>query len=346
MRYYTVLSGMLWMLFSVCSGYGQCDQIPDFKVGTLSSNGGAVPGSLISGDEIYAGYGFQMVYDSTGMTMFKVSNVEMGGQRVKLATWCSGKNIVGHTNAELSDSSVTENMVLVAGDTIAFYRELGWANLFTDEQTVNFYYAKDTLDFVVELVSVGGGRLALLDSIGVLRNDVPSVPVVYGHVPVIRMVKYVVPSWLGDSVGFLRVRLYSRGDGEHYFNRLDRWAVAMERRLTDSLYVSFWQSLSALKMVSESERMLEQSKMLEGFKVQSNVSGGAVKVYFPLSETSSTSVVVFDEMGRKVLVPAYVMGGSSGEVRSIDLSIESSGVYFVCLFEGNVLVGVERIVVQ
>ena len=119
-------------------------------------------------------------------------NIRHNGSRLKLLSWNLGETIKNLTDETLRDSSRTESFSVVTGDTISLYREWRWWNQTTDSQTVSNYVALDTLDYSIEIINAStGARLALIDSLGALRQSSAGSPPLYGTRPIMAAIKYV-----------------------------------------------------------------------------------------------------------------------------------------------------------
>lgn len=339
---------VLLLLLSGETGYGQCDQVPNFAAGPVAADSTIVSAYAVPSTEIYASYGFEMSYDSS-FTFYRISDVELNGARVKLETWCPGKNLEGLSNASLSDSSTTIDFDVYTGDSLAFYRDLSWLH-YTDSgmvQSLNYYRALDTLDYVVELVEAStGNRLVMLDSLGVLRNVSGTTPSIYGNNLIMAKVDYVVPSTLNGKTVFLRVLLYSRGSGTYYFNRTDRWGIGLKRRLVNPFYqaVANYIDTVVAKSVVDQTYFSEVSK---GDQLRIAAQLGRVYEFeFDASPDAGTGLIVYDERGRQVFVPMLLPGSPLGLQQRVNVSFPNSGMFFVVLVKGSEVVEVEKVLVS
>lgn len=101
---------------------------------------------------------------------YLVSDVRINGNRIGLKNWCFREAIRNLEADSLSTISRTSTVSYATGDTMSFYREFMWYNPATQTRTATNFRSKDTLDWVVELIDASdGSRLALIDSVGVLR---------------------------------------------------------------------------------------------------------------------------------------------------------------------------------
>lgn len=283
-------------------------------------------------------------------TLYRISDVELNGERIKLKTWCPGKNLEGLNNADLSDSSTTNDFMVSTGDSITLYRELSWLQI-TDSglvQSVDYYRALDTLDYVIELVEAStGNRLVMLDSLGVLRNVSGTTPSIYGNRSIMAEVGYEVPPSLNGKTVFLRVLLYSRGSGGYYFNRTDRWGTGLKRRLANPFYraVAYYIDTVVAKYVVRQEGAGEISGK-NRLRVLGSRSGGAYEVEFEASPDGSTGLIVYDVSGRRVFVPVILPGSPLSLKQRVNVNFPGSGMFFVVLVQGSEVVDVEKIFVE
>lgn len=179
-------------------------------------------------------YQYAMIYGATSRTDFIFTECKKNGELIKLMTWNHRKTISAPAEV-ISYNSRTVNFQVHAGDTISFFRSMGWYNPTTSHQDTNNYYALDTLEMIVHLVSADDGRpLAQLDSIGVLPRTIPGMPAIYGMRPVLALVSYVVPGALdGDSV-LVGVTLRAEGAGSHNYIRRDEVTLALSESLKNA----------------------------------------------------------------------------------------------------------------
>lgn len=333
----------------VIAGYSQCNQVPNFDVGPVRPDGTLIDSLAIPPEEIYASYGFEMSYDSS-FTLYRVSDVELNGARVKLATWCPGKNLEGLSSADLSDSSTTTDFTVSTGDSITFYRELSWIQK-TDSglvQSLSYYRALDTLDYVVELVdSATGNRLVMLDSLGVLRNVSGTTPSVYGNRLIMAAVDYIVPPSLNGKTVFLRVLLYSRGEGDYYFNRTDRWGIGLKRRLAHPFYQAVAHYIdSVIAKRGGGQFRFGEGAAKDQLRVFAGQSGRAYDIEFEASPDGGTGLIVYDANGRQVFVPMLLPGSPVDLQQRVSVNFTSSGIFFIVLVKGSEVVEVEKIFVE
>lgn len=321
--------------------YAQCDtnQVPDF---VAVQEGGT---DTIYGWQIMPGFGFEMHHDS-GHTMYRVAEFKKNGSQVWLHGWCEGKTIRNLSQGALSDSSRTASFVAYEDDTLTFYRELAWFNPASLEQTPNGYYSLDTLDYVIELVKASTNtRLAVLDSIGVLKRATIGTPTIYGTGPIIEVVKFIVPALMNGETVFIRMKLYARGEGLYDFVRTDRWGLRLSERLSDSawqeyLYYMGGPSSKPVPTIREEENSAVH------LSVVPNPSSGRINISFESpSDRSPVSVVVYDMEGKMLFVPQYNPRGQ-GMIDHVEANIPESGTYLVALYHGRKLVRSTKVIIN
>ena len=182
-------------------------------------------GDTVAPEEITASYDFDMVYDTVSQITYTFTECRKNGQRLTLKNWAHLRRVNAHP-IMLSFNSGTEPFTVAAGDDISFFRYILWREPHTGLQDTNTYLAFDTLDYAVELVRMGdSARVALIDSIGILPSPQPNRPIVYGHRPLMAIAHYTVPPELDGQSVFLRVLVYHRGAGAHWFTRTDLMPV-------------------------------------------------------------------------------------------------------------------------
>lgn len=182
-------------------------------------------------DRFSSAYQFEMFYQ-TSSTVYLLTEPMIGTTKLQWSGWCL-EEILRLDPATLSDTSHTKPFTLHSGDVVTVYRELSWL----DQSGAFFpssYMARDTLDYAVEIRDAEtGGRVARLDSVGLLRRDVPGPPTYYGTSANAARLSWTVPAELDGREVTLGVRLYARGDGAYDPGRYDRMTVNLSDRLTD-----------------------------------------------------------------------------------------------------------------
>lgn len=335
-------------LSGICIGIprvmlGQCssDQYPQFGAGPV---GGTVQ---VTSADISAGFGFEMHYYDSSRTMYRVADFHQNHNRIILLSWCLGQEILGSSHQILGDSSRTQSITLATGDTIRFFRELAWFDPLTMEQTPSNYLALDTLDYVVELVStINDARLALLDSIGILRTPVRTIPIVYGALALMEKIEYVVPFSQNGISARIYIRPQARGSGPQHFGRSDRWAIGLSKRLNDSLWNAYISAFgNALGLNRTLGDLNDDNVTRVTLDVFPNPSTGRFSISFdPAGRDEVTRVIVFNEQGQRVFIPVFMPAAKVG-VQSVEYYQETPGTYFVALYHGTALMRTVKVVV-
>lgn len=331
------------VLFAQFGDYGQdqvefgifgCDTIPETKIS--------------------AAYRFDLQYPNATV-VYTVAEFKRNGDRVFLPGWTEGEMWDSWTAAQVGDTSKTASFVLAAGDELSFYRELGWYDpeSASPEQTDTNFQSLDTLDFIVELVNAANGqRLALLDSMGILRRDIPGVPTYYGQRPIMALVEYEVPPTMVGITAFMRARLYSRGDGEYEPLRTDDIEFGISDRLTHPGWAAYIAAYTGLPGGSMPKlNVSDQGKGQQGrLSVVPNPVKDRATIKFRSGSTEVTNVVVYNALGESVFVnmnyPEGGRQGGRGEEKTILCEFPGAGRYFVALYEGENLVSVVPVVVD
>ena len=192
------------------------------------------PGDTMYAADFWAYMAFAIANDSV-LTRCRFGNVKLNDSRLWWADWTKDSLRVG-TDSAISAMSCTKAFRIVTGDTISYFRVLDWRILAAAHaDSAAYYYSEDTLDWVVTLHQASSGvRLVTIDSVGILRSVPPGFPTVYGSAPLLKNVKYVVPSTFNGDTIFLKVNVAARGTGDHPFARLDFRSSRTERLLLDS----------------------------------------------------------------------------------------------------------------
>lgn len=291
-------------------------------------------------------FNFEMHSDS-GKTSYMFADLRKNSGRVKFQRWTLDTTLRTWPDPKLRDSSGSEDFKVVTGDTISFYRQLTWRSAITGEQTIDNYYSNDTLDFAVELVRVSDNtRIALLDSIGTLRQIPSGVPNLYGTRPILAIVKYVIPSTYNNDTLRVRVLPYSRGDGPHFFIRQDKWGIDIRGKMNAtglSAYLNdFGGGLGKRVLHQDLENAERESKIDQIMTVSPNPSSGKFTVIVEKALIEEPSIEIYDLTGRFYRVPA-----SNLMQRGLQLSktyhFSESGTYFVVLFSKGKLVGSKKV---
>ncbi len=310
----------------------ECDARQDFSDLTMKVGGTNV---TVPGSKSGAYYNFTMNYEY-GVVSYIATEFRKNTSVIHLNNWCSHKTTRNLDVADLTDSSRTENILLATGDLLSFYREFGWYDPVNSTRTPNGYYAEDSLDYAVELVHAAtGARLALLDSFGVLKKVPAGYPSLHGTRPIFAKVEYIVPPPYNGMTAFIRVRLYSRGNGPYYFVRRDGVSTDLSGRLNDAEIISHVASFGGgLKPVVQGSSIVEKSDAVKTFTVFPNpaTSGVEISVELTLSDDPVT-VAIYDAAGSLVFMP--VLGYVGSDIR-VHHDFESAGWYTVVVYRDGV----------
>lgn len=302
-------------------------------------------GRIIGPEEkIATAYRFEMIYDSTSRVQYLFTECMCNGMRPRLLAW-RNKHLHCASTTMMTDSSRTENFHIKTGDTVSFFREFKWYNPETGRQDTNNFWSPDTLGYAIELVSAAtGSRLVLLDSFGVLAQLTPGPPAFYGTKPIMTTVKYVVPTTIPttDSV-FVRVRLYTNGDGLYLPVRHDEWTIGASYALD----IGIWNYYLSLYGGSLSKRSLNDFNPASAASSRpsltvSTIASGSVQIQFSSPSASGpVQIVIYDAVGTPVFVP-FASRGSVDNGTAL-YNFTSSGTYFVTLQRNGAIVDVKKI---
>jgi len=308
---------------------------------SLIFDGDTIPPSWVA-----PSYEYMMSYGATCQTEFIFTECRKNGELLKLLSWNYDRKV--NAPAELmSFNSRTANVLLHAGDTISFYREMSWINPTNSRMDTNNYYALDTLEMIVYLVNAeDGSPMAQLDSIGVLPRTTPGMPTIYGARPIMAVISYAVPpSFDGDSA-LVGITVRARGSGPYHFIRRDGVTGGLSERLKDAWwqgYLNAYGSVYAKRSVDE----LMQASGREGpvLKV-SNVPGAPrdLRITFSGSPDGGyTAVAFYDEAGALVFYP-YSSHADEGRLETA-YRVPRSGAYFVALMHNGKIVKTQKIII-
>ncbi len=295
---------------------------------------------------ISAAYRFEMVYDSSSRVQYLFSECRHNGVRPRLLAWKDG-HIHSARDEMMADSSRTASFPIEAGDSISFYREFKWYNPKDQSQTQTNYVALDTLDYVVELVSSRTGlRLALLDSFGVMPRPTPGAPEFHGDRPIMASIDHVIPSTVTRDTGFIRVRMYARGDGPYLPIRKDDITIGSSWNLLHGYwdyYLDQFGGSLGKRTVTELTRGVTDHADVTLSVV--DIGKGVVRIDFSSpSDGGPLRVGIFDAAGNEVFTP-YGTTLPDGAGRSATYAFSSSGRYFVALIQGNSIIASRNVTI-
>jgi len=312
-----------------------CDAMQDFSGVTIKKAG---TNATVPTAKAGAYYSFTMNYDY-GVVTYIITEFRKNSSVIELNNWCRNKVTRNLDAEDLAGVSRTKNIVLSTGDSLSFYREFGWYDPATSTRTANGYYAEDSLDYAVELVNAtSGARLALLDSFGVLKQVPSGYPSMHGTRPIFTEVNYTVPSQYNNIQAFIRVRLYSRGDGPYYVVRRDGVSFALSDRLQDSAIISHIAMFGGgLKPAIRGSSVLEGNDAVTAFTVSPNPTKGHAEIFVELSSSDEpVTIAIYDPLGSLVFMP--VLGRIGSNSIQVDYDFGSSGWYTVAVYRNAVVV--------
>jgi len=333
---------LLTMISALSPVYGQCDQVPNFVVAPVFSDSTMNPDAVVNTDRIYTGFEFLKRTDSV-VSHYRISDFTVNGERVSFETWCDKKNLYGLSNAALSDSSVSSDFTVAAGDTVFFLREFSWVTETESESRFHpdQFRSADTIDYAIELMdAASGNRVALLDSIGALRNVTGSTPTLYGDRALASTVAFKVPSSLDGREVFLRVNVYARGDSGAGFVRRDRWAIDRRR----NRYNPTWQLVSDhIDTATLMSATVADGSYNPDLLQTRKDDVGQISIHFTPSGDAQTSLTIFNSRGEQVFIPAYLPTVSPPAPREAMFMPDVPSVYYVALLYDDRLVAAARV---
>ncbi len=297
--------------------------------------------------KIAAAYRFEMVYDSTSRVQYLFTECLHNSTKPRLFAW-RNKRIHAATAEQMTDSSRTENFHIAVGDTVSFHREFRWYAPKTMRQDTDNFISPDTLGYAVELVkATSGARLVLLDSFGVLPQATPSAPTFFGTRPIIATVKYVVPSTIptSDSV-FVRVRLYTNGEGSVLPVRMDDWTIGSSFDLSRGYWNDYLSLFGgALGKRSVTDFSSPNSQPANSQLSVTKVSRNSIRIDFSATQADGPiQVVIYDSNGQPIFTPFATRGAVEGGTTSFDFP--TSGSYFVALQRGGSILTSQKVTIS
>jgi hypothetical protein len=267
-------------------------------------------------------------YD-TARIEYLITEIRLNGVNIPLDGWRFDSVVADYDAADLSNHTRTRAITVHTGDTISLFRELTWYHRQTKTQDTGNFYALDTLDYAIELnQDSSGARLALLDSMGVLRRTTVGPPTLYGIHSIMAQVQYVVPSSMNGTTVFLRVMLYERGTGPYFPSRYDHFTVGISGKLTDTAWAVYRDLYNVV--AGKPKLTVTASKgMLNSLRISPNPSNGVVDVDYSVGKPATVSVIAFDASGKAVFASGvdFAFVGS----RSIRVSFDRGGAYVIGL---------------
>jgi hypothetical protein len=300
--------------------------------------------TLDPGEIISAAYRFEMIYDSTSRVQYTVSECLHNGARLRLLAWKDGHVHTARPEM-MADSSRTESFRVVAGDTVSAFRQWEWYDPKEHRQDTTNFRSLDTLDYVIELVSVKtNDRIALLDSFGVLPRDTPGPPTFYGSRPIMATARYIIPSTASPDTAFIRIRLYLRGDGLYLPIREDAITYGTSYAVEHGFlnwYLNLYSGSLGKRSVDE---LSHTNGSLRSPLVVSYGSDRTVQIRFSVPPGNGpVELVIYDVAGNPLFVPYN--SPSAAEEETATYSFLRSGTYFVALLRAGVLLGAEKIII-
>lgn len=335
-RSFLCLLPVAWLLFSTPLS-AQCPVDQTFS--TVMFIAGT---DTVRGNQLFPYWRFAMTYDSA-QVQYEITEFERNHSRILLGNWCSGKTIEGEA-AELADSTFTGAFTVYAGDSLSFYRQLLWTAPYDGGPSNGLYYALDTLDFVVELIDASTGlRLAVLDSIGALREVPSGYPDFYGTHPVMAVVNYRVPAGLNGKTVYLRVHPYMRGNGQYLALRVDNFSTRRSVNLTEQFFIDYVNMYGggSKTPVRYLENVANVSNALHGAAVPG--VGRIDAVYDGISTIEGdVKLALCNERGEQVFLFAGLHRADQPFRASYDVA--ESGVYFIVLSHGGSPVSAVKVI--
>ncbi len=293
-----------------------------------------------------ATYDFIMRNDSASRTIYTITGFKRNGYRLPLHHWKSWRTISMDAE-ELSSESRTDDVTLIAGDTLSFYRELLWEDRRAAASDSAPLPANDTLSYSVELVrSSDGSRMVLLDSLGAIPCTHSAGPGVYGDRPIMALVRFGVPLRYSATIAYLRVNVYRTGRGGGKFMRRETPTVALWRKLNNSYWVNYLGQWGQLLARTHAETP-DTTGNIGRLAVRRSWFASSVAV-IEFSENAaggSTCVAISDVYGRILYYP-FATSVSEACERVMMHRFDEAGTYLINLFYDGRLVKSASVVVS
>lgn len=294
-----------------------------------------------------AAYQFEMIYDSTSRIGYLFSECKQNNKRLHLKSWKCNR-LTTAPISKYNDSSRTDVFTINAGDTISFYRDFRWYEPKHFLQSRSNYYSTDTIDYVVDLVDASTGqRLALLDSLGALPQVPPGSPVLYGFHPIMAHVKYIATASISGKSVFMRLQLWTRGDGLYQPIRKDVPTVGLSRALAlgmDDEYMQLYGGGLGKRSDNLESPFELDSKPSSQLKVTLLTARNATIDFVSPGTDGSVSITVYDALGKLVFVP-FTVARMSGEGKA-NFQFPSSGMFIVVMSLNNEIKSTAKVIVN
>ncbi|MBS1912455.1 MAG: hypothetical protein JST22_10755 [Bacteroidetes bacterium] len=293
-----------------------------------------------------ATYDFIMRNDSASRTIYTITGFKRNGYRLPLHHWKSWRTF--STDAEeLSSESRTDDVTLIAGDTLSFYRELLWEDRRPAAADSMAVPASDTLSYSVELVrSSDGSRMVLLDSMGAIPCTHSTGPGVYGDRPIMALVRFGVPLRFSATIAYLRVNVYRNGKGSGKFMRRETPTVALWRKLNNSYWVNYLGQWGQLFAQTHSERPDTTGNIGRLAVRRSWYASSVAVIEFSENEAGGSTCVAISDVYGRILYYPFATSASEACERVMMHRFDESGTYLVNLFYDGRLVKSASVVVS
>ena len=200
-------------------------------------------------DKVFASYNFLKFYDSCDVG-YQFSELQINSKKIKLQNWCMEKVRREFNNDSLRNAmSRTYSFLARPGDTISFFRIFSWYNTIKQNRV---YSSSGNISFSVELIdATSGKRLALLDSVFVRKQTVPTVsPIISSMFPMVFKPKYIIPNGVNESNCYIRVSGYQGEGSEYYIYRKDEMTIDISTTfLNDPDLIQFSKGVSIYQQI-------------------------------------------------------------------------------------------------
>lgn len=285
--------------------------------------------------KIAAAYMYEMNYDSTRI-LYTITEFRKNSSRLFLKDWAYLTSRDEWDTPTLNDSSGTAFFTIHTGDTLSAYREFEWYMQRSGAHRPDNYSATDTLSYSIELTdSATGARLALLDSLGIMRRDTPGYPSIHGTHALFSTIPYIVPSSLHGRRVTIRFLVRSRGGGNFYFIRRNIRTVHLSDNLLDTACLRCNWNYAGSGLGKHSPRELEdvQGKSTE-LRIGPNPTSGDVSIQLTSPDPGST-ISIYDIAGNLLFIPELSSGAQSSIVH---YHFDTPGHYYIALQRNGNLV--------
>lgn len=317
----------------------QCNnqiQYDEMDVAELGSDGKPVLSTLIPGSKVFPEYFFEIQYNASNIK-YRILEFKHNKTKVFLDTWCFKKVWQDLSPEDISKISRTVNFVAASGDEISFFREFWWH---VDKVDPNIYYAGHNIGYSVELINAENNqRLALLDTISLLRQIPAGTPSLYAQHPIVGTIRYTIPKNILKGEMYLKVNIYQRdGDETTALYRIDSQGIDVANRHENDPY---WQgyALSVEKFNVKNNKILSSSSKL--IEVASEVKAGSPFLITIDEQIDNRAILKITSSATTTVAFSRRLN----DVKSVSTMLSKPGPYLISIILDNKVIAAKHILV-